>query len=79
MQGKERSVIVMLEISLKTDINNIAFLEYMTEHEQKKVNVNQNSFSKVSRPRKAKSEIQERRILEHTPTSLVKSVFGQFS
>ena len=50
----------MLEISLKNDINNIAYLSYMEEQEQKeqqKVNVKSDSISRECRPPKVKDEI----------------------
>lgn len=49
----------MLKINLDTDINNIAFLEYMREQEEKahqKVNVYHSDFWGVSSPPKADIE-----------------------
>ncbi|MCM1265422.1 MAG: hypothetical protein NC200_04410 [Candidatus Gastranaerophilales bacterium] len=48
----------MLEISLNTDINNIAFLEYM-EKQEVKVNANKNHIWGVNRPPQADIEKQK--------------------
>ena len=56
----------MLKISLDTDINNIAYLDYMSKQEEK-VNVNHNAIWGESSPPQADIEERKKKNPENIP------------